>query len=504
MAIIDARTLPNATEIEADLVIIGGGMAGIAIAREWAGAERSVAILESGGLDADAAAQDLYRGAGTMRAPGNDDRAIDDYLHQSRFRGLGGSGNIWGGKCVPLDASDFLHREWVGLSGWPMTRETLQPFYDRACDMLEIARFDRPFSDPERPPLRLDGETCFFSAPRRFTRLSGAVDAEAFNRFRTGFADADNVSVYLNANVTALRRGGRGLRGLDVACLDGRRHRARGRAYLLATGGIENVRLMLASGFGDASDYLGRCFQGHVTFGVYDNPDGLNSSLCVSQPDQSMALYTQQGRDITHCVLAATLEGQRRHRIGNCTVTMADAPVPAAAEAPAIFRMARLADHGPGEGVGRNLPLFVMSEHQPNRESRIVLDEANVDALGMPRVRLEWSYSEADLAALEGAVRAIAVELGAAGAGRFCWPIERGDLLRSLNASRHHMGTTRMSGDASEGVVDGDCRVHGCRNFYVAGSSVFPTSGIANPTLTLMALAIRLSDHLKRDMGVRT
>src|SRR5690606_12693834 len=133
MAIIDARDLPENSEIEADLVIIGGGMAGLAIATEWAGADKRVAILESGGMDFDQGIQDLYRGSGVMRAPGHAETNIDDVLWQSRMRVLGGSAAIWGGKCAPLDESDFAARPWLSRTGWPLTRRELQPFYDRAC-----------------------------------------------------------------------------------------------------------------------------------------------------------------------------------------------------------------------------------------------------------------------------------------------------------------------------------------------------------------------------------
>src|SRR5690606_29636226 len=129
--------------------------------------------------------------------------------------------------------------------------------------------------------------------------------------------------VYLHANVTniALRRGDR-VQRLEVRCLNGRRHTARGRNYVLATGGIENVRLLLASGgIGNHSDLLGRCFQGHVTFGVYENAEGLNTMLCVSD-GQNMSLYADSGRANVHCVIATSLDRQRRLGTGNFTTTI--------------------------------------------------------------------------------------------------------------------------------------------------------------------------------------
>ncbi|MEM8816648.1 MAG: FAD-dependent oxidoreductase, partial [Pseudomonadota bacterium] len=133
--IIDLLDLPARTEISADVVIVGGGMAGITLAREWAGREKTVAILESGGREADDASQELYAGTGTLSGEGDDKRNIDDYLITSRARFYGGSGHWWGGKSVPLDPADFATRPWIKHSGWPMSRADLQPYYDRACDV---------------------------------------------------------------------------------------------------------------------------------------------------------------------------------------------------------------------------------------------------------------------------------------------------------------------------------------------------------------------------------
>eukprot|EP01030_Chromulinospumella_sphaerica_P026191 gene26191-26372_t len=190
MAFIDARTLPADSRIEADLVIVGGGMAGITIARQLAGSALKIAILEGGGRELNDAAQDLYDAAGaTVRAPDNANRPLDDYPRNSRARVLGGSGMVWGGKCRPLDAADFAKRDWIPHSGWPMSRRQLQPFYDRACDLLEIPRFDTdPLDGPDRPALEV-GEGDFISAPVVFTKYSGGVDEPAFERFRTDFAD---------------------------------------------------------------------------------------------------------------------------------------------------------------------------------------------------------------------------------------------------------------------------------------------------------------------------
>jgi choline dehydrogenase-like flavoprotein len=509
MAIIDARDLPDGTVIEADLIIIGGGMAGIAIATEWAGANKSVAILEGGGRDIDRDQQTLYAGSGVMRAPDHADTTIDDYLWQSRIRALGGSGHVWGGKCVPLDEADFTERDWLERTGWPMTREQLQPFYNRACRLLEIPQFDSRFDEPReegRPPLVVNGARDFFSAPRYFSPIGGGADREKFDRFRTAFAEAANVNVYLNANVARISRHRRRalVSDLDVACLNGKHHLARGRAYVLATGGIENVRLLLASGLGNDSDQLGRNFMGHVTFGQFEDEKPI-SMIAVSDASQPMTLYTDNARDHAHCVLAATLQAQQRFSMGNFTATMVNATFPPNDNVAAVRSLAAVLDRdSAGAEQAQRVATYFMAEHMPNPESRITLDTANVDQLGMPRVRLEWVYSERDMRNLEDGVNALAAVLGETNVGRVCWPVPRTEWLSDFSPSRHHMGATRMSVDAEHGVVDQHCRLHEIPNLYIAGCSVFPTSGIANPTLTIFALAMRMSDHLKRELGVRS
>ena len=144
------------------------------------------------------------------------------------------------------------------------------------------------------------------------------------------------------------------------------------------------------------------------------------------------------------------------------------------------------------------------AEQAPNPDSRVSLVEER-DALGLPRIALDWRLTELDKRSLQAGHQAVALELGRTGLGR----LQIEDWLTAdvttwtptLTGGHHHIGTTRMSEDPARGVVDGDCRVHGIANLYVAGSSVFPTSGSANPTLTVVALALRLAAHLEQRLA---
>lgn len=508
MPLTDARTLPDASLIEADIVIVGGGIAGLTMAWEFIGTAARVVVLESGGPEPDADIQKLYDGPGVMSGPGNPDLPIDTYLGQSRVRALGGSGHVWGGKCGPLDAVDFLARPSVALSGWPFGRSELTPFYDRACDRLKLPRFPVDGGAPEGPALLPIGASGgdIRPSPRAYSPVSGRVDAAAFAAFRDAPGQAPNIHVHTHANVTDIRLGPDGaVERLDVRCLTGTRHTVRAGRYVLASGGVENARLLLASrtdrpaGIGNATDWVGRCFQGHVVITTGQNdPRGDAEVAFTTAAD--LSLYDNRARDRPHAVFVLDPATQQRLGAGNCTLTLQVQAKPAAAAGTVGAAVEQLSAAIEGAGP-RRMDYFLMSEETPNPESRITLSE-QTDALGQRRARLDWRYTQADWDTLAASARGFAAAFGAQGLGRVCWPVGVEGLLASMGASRHHMGTTRMSVDPDHGVVDADCRVHEAANLYVAGSSVFPTSGLVNPTLTLTALAIRLADHLKARMEI--
>jgi choline dehydrogenase-like flavoprotein len=494
--LIQTSALESGSLIESDVIIAGGGMAGLALARQLGDAGLDVAVLESGDTRADPRTQALYAGRMTLSAPGCEPRSLDDYLKASRARQLGGSGNVWGGKCAPLDPIDFEKRDWIAYSGWPVTRSEMQPLYDRACALLGLGLFgEAPESILGRKdPVFSGASPAFTVTPRRYSRATGPTSA-AYGEFKQSAADHARVRIYLNANVTRVRvrSDGRHVDELEVRELDGRKHRARGRAFILALGGIENVRLMLvsndvhAAGIGNHSDWLGRAFQGHTTISQK------HTALSLHRERAELAMFNNQDLKNPHAVLSTTAAAQRKARSANFTATLTDVSADVPATTTALVTVAsRLAAAQARTARG----VYFMTEHTPNRDSRLALVQGDLDELGVPRIRLDMRYNELEMDSLERSIRMLAAELGRLGAGRLQWNGRRGDLVRMMSPSRHHMGTTRMSTSARDGVVDDQCRVHGIDNLYVAGSSVFPTSGIANPTLTLLALACRMGDHL--------
>jgi choline dehydrogenase-like flavoprotein len=141
-----------------------------------------------------------------------------------------------------------------------------------------------------------------------------------------------------------------------------------------------------------------------------------------------------------------------------------------------------------------------MTEQVPNPDSRIRLS-GEKDRLGRNRIQLDWRLSGIDVRSIIRSQEIIDEQLRKAGLGQLQITMQDESNTQGVQGGWHHMGTTRMHADPKQGVVDTDCRVHGISNLYIAGPSVFPTCGYANPVLTIVALSIRLADKIKTLMG---
>lgn len=512
--LIDARTLPEGTRLEADLAIIGGGAAGIAIAREFIGRGLAVVLIEAGGLDYDDATQALYEGT----TAGN---PIAD-LDVGRLRYLGGTTNHWAGYCRPFDPLDFAVRPWVPNSGWPIGRDSLLPWYERAQPVLELGDF---VYDPAR---WTEFMAPLFSGPLMEGRLRPAIFQQSpptnlGTTYRGELEQAGDVRVLLWANVTDIRtdEAANRVSALDIACLDGPRFRVVPKETVLATGGIENARLLLlsnsthAAGLGNAHDLVGRYFMDHPAYEA--------ATILFASPTDEATPPAAQVID-TQCTLAPETEREEGLLRFLTTLHPVHGDAPPGRGYVAMRNLSKSLRRGLwpddfwsdlgtvlGDLDGAVLDaydrLFVRSpalslrihpEVAPNPDSRVTLGPER-DALGLNRVHLDWRLTELDRRSMRRGLEIVGEEFGRTGLGRLRlepW-IEEDGFAVPGNGSYHHIGTTRMSDEPKHGVVDADCRVHGMDNLYLAGSSVFPTAGFANPTLTIVALALRLADHLK-------
>ena len=539
--ILDARTLPEGETLDADVCVVGAGPVGIALALRLAERGRAVLLLEAGGEAPDAADQALYAGQVA-------DAALHPPLDEYRERRLGGSTTIWGGRCVPFDAIDFESRDWIADSGWPIDRGEIERFYPAANRLCEAGEFaytaDAAF--PEALPPMMAG-----FAGRAFTdstleRFSCPTDFG--RRYRARLERSDRIRLLLHANVTdiALATDGGRVERLAIAVRDGARFAVRARDVVLAAGGLETARLLLASdgvcagGVGNAHDVVGRYYMSHIagTTGRFRATAAVDHGYHVAD-------------DGTYCRrrLALTPAAQRAHRVGAFVARLhhpriadpahGSGPLSALhlgrALVPRQFR--KRLDRGDGGTIAhvanvvrqapavarfgwdmavarrlaaRKFPSVVVrppggvfsldfhAEQLPNRDSRVTLAPGDRDPLGVPRLRTDWRYLPGDLETVRMGVRLLADDLAASGCGTLEWDADEldRDAIRDGAYPGHHIGTARMGDDPRTSVVDRDARVHGIGNLHIAGAAIFPTSSQANPTLTAVALALRLGDHL--------
>ena len=338
--------------------------------------------------------------------------------------------------------------------------------------------------------------------------MSGSHSRELFDAYRHSITNAPGITVCLHANVTQIEvtPDGRAVSGLEVRTLDGKRHHARADQYILATGGIENARVLLLSnatapnGVGNDRGLVGRYFGGHLNASADGGANGGTSGVLFTEVRQSLDLYTTDDIRKVWGIWNATPGAQRRLQLPNVWVAFTRGDAATSSERAALT-LARSVRVPAPTAAGEFVPARIMAEQPLEARSRLTLDAESRDALGQPRIALDWRLNETYVRGVDRCVTALAGALGASGAGRLRWPLRREALLSRLNPARHHLGTTRMHTDRAQGVVDEHCRVHGVANLHIAGSSVFPTPGIVNPTLTIIALAVRLADRVRPTLG---
>lgn len=524
--IIDFRTLDDGVSLDADLCIVGAGAAGISLAHEFLGTNVSVCLLESGGTELDGEIQALYEGE-TAGMPYFD-------LATCRLRFLGGSTNHWAGWCRPMDEADFEDRPWVSLSGWPIRRADLDAYYKRALPIFELG----PMEFEANGWSGIDATPPAFDAAKLrsiFWQFS-PPPVHFGDKYRDDLEAAPNIRVLLHASVVDIETDTAGgeVTAVGVRSLDGRNGRVRAKAFVLACGGIENARILLAAnsvepaGIGNRHGIVGRYFMEHPN---------VHSGIIVTRDPQplmeNLVLHFRDGVPFQPG-FAPSVDVQREHGILNASIRFAYEPDTESGTYAFQELWHGLKDGRPVRGTGEKIwqvlsdiddvsrnvyrkvvegknfttrPRYMFvaceSEQMPNPDSRITLIPEK-DALGMNKVRLDWRLTELDRRTVDVVTRLFAEELGRTDLARFRledWLQKDSGWGDGLQGSNHHMGTTRMADDPRQGVVDRDCRVHGVSNLFVAGSSVFPTGGFATPTFTIVALALRLADHLKTRYG---
>jgi choline dehydrogenase-like flavoprotein len=512
---IDARQPDNQSVIEGDICIVGAGAAGISIALDWIDSPYKVILLEGGGFEYDDQVQELYNGklTGQNYYP----------MKSSRLHYFGGTSMHWGGICSTFDDIDFEVRDWVEHSGWPIKRKDIADFYQPAHNILDLGPYEWDVNywlkqDAAYMPLPLDEKVVWnkmwhFSPPTRFG-----------TKYKDAVVNAKNIHLYTYANVVNISATDNisSVKSLTIKNHAGKEHTVKARYFILACCSIQNSRLLLASnkqapaGLGNDHDLVGRYFMEH--------PELKTGELWLNKPDE-LKLYRMEK---IRAELAVFPDVQKQLKILNGTIALN--PLPLASkinpnvktwneEDPRKSLRKSQEDHGnpykkslfrrikdrffPPKEVTefQSYELYTRIEQAPNPSSRVVLSKEK-DALGVPRANLHWAMLPIDKRTVRKLNELMGQLIGAAGIGR----VRLYDFLRDENDASmpdftsggwHHIGTTRMSDDPKKGVVDANCRVHGIDNLYIAGSSCFTTAGAINPTLTVVAISLRLSAHIK-------
>ena len=477
-----------------DVCIAGAGPAGITLARALSAKGKRVILLEAGGFEISPVSQEFFTGENV---------GLDYYdPFVSRLRYFGGASNHWGGRCRPLDARDFEVRPYLPLSGWPIAKTDLDPYAAAADAVLDIA------------PVATVPEGLITDDPD-LMRIGYRYSPVNFNtRYRDGIVADPNILLVLNANLVDLvlddtRRHVTGavVRGYDPAA---KSLMISARRFCLCLGGLENARFLLNAdsqvkgGIANARDLVGRYFCEHPHFFVadvlFENPGALHVNFGLSPEAVAGSRLPNFSTRLMSPVRSLPREAARS------LVCTSDFGVELVR---AVLGRRPNCDHG---GLGNwwetrdadasTAPLQINSEQVLDPTSRVRPVQGR-DPFGYRQLAIDWRFALQDFATMREAVEMVGRHLARARIGRLRlrdW-LRDGDPVppgpgSEMPGGYHHMCTTRMSDDPETGVVDQNCRVHGIGNLYLGGSSIFATPGHANPTYTIVQLALRLADHL--------
>nr|WP_042671067.1 GMC family oxidoreductase [Methylobacterium sp. B34] len=511
---------------ECDVCIIGSGPAGSTIARELSDTKARIVVLESGGFDRNASV-DALNEIENIGRPREEQWAV-------RNRIVGGSSHTWGGRCAPFDEIDFENRTWVPDSGWPISLKELFPYFERSAHYLGLG-YGNNFSGngfwrlaSRKPPKSVPDPSKLRQFFWQFSRDDNESYPYEYTRFGRRLIEQVGVNVSVIAGATVLQlltnEASTKVKSVQYAGPDGRSRSIDAANVLVCAGGIENARILLASrnsrseGLGNQNDLVGRYLMDHLRgpVGCFD----LGSSNALQK---RFGRYLV-GRNNFRAGVRLSPDIQRKEELLNCAAWLgeklaSDDPWDAVrrllsrqisksdvftigANAGLLFRSA--ADHLVARnGIRRKLSelsLECMVEQRPNWNSRIMLS-SRLDRFGVPLSCVDWRSHEDEARTMRRMATLIEEEfqnLGLPVPVLHHWVRDQGSIPESYKDVAHPTGTTRMSSNPKSGVVDINCQLHSIDGIFISGSSIFPTSGHCNPTQMIVALAIRLADHMRQ------
>jgi choline dehydrogenase-like flavoprotein len=517
--LIDARQLKDQQLLNADVCIVGAGAAGITLARSFANQKFEVLLIESGGFELEGQTQSLYAGKnlGLLYHP----------LSACRLRFFGGTTNHWSGYCRSNDEIDYEGRPELGLPKWPVGHNELSPFIEQVGKELNI---DSGENDARAVISQKgwDSDALLYDKDIETKSFQLVQNRRLGPRYKTELTKQSNLRIvhHLNLKEVSLEELGESVEKLNCKTLNEKEIFVKAKKYIIACHGIENARILLASnsvqksGIGNEYDHVGRYFMDHIHIHA--------SRFYPSKKFPQIYDWAQAYRDHLNINLSFTDDFQRANKLLSYYCRFRPAVYSdTETDSEFHFLMSNYSRKGdleflktffsamksPLSGLKylsskRHLkyflPLYFNLDHRieqaPNRNSRVVLSD-RLDEIGNRIADLDWQINEYDVDSFKRGQDYIVKKLSALGWGRFQLEDIDSVMVKNKVAGHYHqIGTTRMSEDPKNGVVDNNCKVHGVDNLYIAGSSVFPTAGYSGPTMILMALALRLSEHLKAEL----
>lgn len=529
--IIDGRSVVEGETLDCNICIVGAGAAGITLAHELSNQDMKVLLLESGGLKYQKNIECLNKGEVDIKT--------HTPLEEYRRRHFGGATTAWGGRCVPFDESDFESKSYVAYSGWPITKQDLYPYYERAHTYCEIGAYNysasKIFAHNEESKSMIPGlisedisldQLYLFSPPTNFGK-----------RYLDALKKSQNINIVLYANCLniATDADGNSVQHLIFASLRKNNFRVRAQQYILATGGLEVTRLLLLSndvhkqGIGNRFNLLGRYYMGHLNSFIkvqfstnkpiiwnyqrlangtyYQHSIAiredkrkqyglLNQRFFVERPNFSDPSHHNGILSATYVAKSLINKTEIIYFGEHIKNIVGDPPGMLDFSYQWITKRILSKNKLPSVIVENKLNLYTLridSEQVPNPNSQVTLSDKK-DIFGLHQLKVDWRYSDLDILSIEKSVKLLDQALNNCGVGKVL------SLPTKPEGPQggHYLGTTRMSSLPQHGVVDENCKVHDLSNLYIASSSVFSTSSYANPTLTVVALAIRLADHMKK------
>jgi choline dehydrogenase-like flavoprotein len=469
--ILDFNQLNDQSIPSAEFCIVGAGPAGITLALELGHNNRSVLLLEGGGREFSEESQDVY-----VSDVVGDPLALD--LEFARLRYTGGSSGHWTGKCRPLDAIDFKKKISFGDAHWPIEKTDIDPYLDQASSILNLSQVKVDASlGPGSGIKEID-----FSISTPIVRFG--------DKYREEISQSKNITLVENANLTNLGLDEQRVSSARIENYQGNKTDVEALHFVLAMGGIENSRILKwcnENSKGRLIDHrspLGRYWMVHPSEYV---ADALVDSDLLHNRILGLTEEVQQQLSVLnlHLWLEPTGYADTKKLLKDLLCV-----------APKIGRWAAAL-------VEKNLVcgsvVVAVWEQEPLEENRIELSDTKRDRFGIPRTELHFRKSERDLFTLRETLLKLNEYLVDSNRGRLKlhdWVLGNASFSDLPLGGNHHMGGTRMATNVSKGVVDSNCKVFGLENLSIAGSSVFPSGGHANPTLTIVQLSLRLAQHL--------